>query len=443
MTNDKSLSHPFLISLLLLIGASASAANWPHWRGPLFNGSTDEKNLPQHFSTEENVAWSAALPGPAAATPIVWEDRVFLAGADPDRDMLEARAIRRADGKLLWQRDIAQGIRRDHRSNLASGSPVTDGEVVVFFFGNGDLVCFDLDGQQIWARNLQKDYGEFAFLWSFSSSPTLFDGKLYIQVLQRDVPVKERGFADRENQSYLLALEPKTGKTLWRHVRPSEAVAESREGFSTPIPLLSETRNELLVLGGDALTGHDPRTGRELWRWGNWNPRRIDHWRLVPSPVAGGGVVLACAPKRSPVYAVKAGLDGLLGDESLAWQSDTATKISADVPTPAFYDGDFFVLNDIQRALSRVDASTGNVEWQISTPGRGKYEASPLAADGKIYLVDFFGQVAVIDAAEGKLIEAISMDDPVDDEVVRSSVVASGGQLFIRATRRLYCVGKK
>ncbi|NUQ65479.1 MAG: PQQ-binding-like beta-propeller repeat protein [Pirellulales bacterium] len=436
------MKRPAWLPLLLLLASSAHAANWPHWRGPFFNGSTDEKDLPAQFSKTENVAWSAALPGAAAATPIVWEDRVLLAGVDTQRDMLEARCLSRADGKLLWQHDIARGIRRDHRSNFASNSPVTDGEVVVFFFGNGDLACFDLGGNRLWSRNIQKDFGEFAFLWSFSASPTLYDGKLYVQVLQRNVPVQGRGLADRENESYLLALDPKTGKTLWRHVRPSDAVAESREAFSTPIPFVFEGREELLILGGDAITGHDPRTGKELWRWGDWNPRRIEHWRLVPSPVAGDGVVLACAPKRGPVYAVAAGSSGALERKAVAWETDSASKVSADVPTPAFYDGDFFILNDIQRTLSRIEARGGTVKWQLSTPGRGKYEASPLAADGKVYLVDFFGEVAVVDAKSGQLIHKAAMDDPADDEVVRASVVAAHGQLLVRTTRRLYCIGK-
>ena len=436
------MKRPALITLLLLTASTAQAGNWPHWRGPLFNGSTDEKNLPTHWSTAENVVWSAPLPGAAAATPIVWENHVFLAGLDVERDMLEVRCLRRADGSLLWRHDVTRGTSKDHRSNFASSSPVTDGKVVVFFFGSGDLLGYDFEGKQLWSRNLQKDYGDFAFLWTFSSSPTLYQGKLYLQVLQRDVPVQGRGLADRENQSYLLALDPETGKTLWRHVRPSDAVAESREAFSTPIPFVHQGREELLIAGGDALTGHDPQTGKERWRWGQWNPRRIEHWRLVPSPVAGGGVVLACAPKRGPVFAIAAGKSGLLDRQAVVWETDSPSKVSADVPTPAFYDGDFFIMNDIQRTLSRVDARTGKVKWQLAMPGRGKYEASPLAADGKIYLIDFLGEVAVVDAGKGELINKVSMDDPADDEVVRSSVVAAHGQLFIRTTRRLYCVGR-
>ncbi len=426
---------------LLLVPAVLHAENWPNWRGPHYNGSTTQQDLPVQFSQTEDIAWSVDLPGAAAATPIVWEDRVFLAGVDAERDVLLASCFSQTDGKLLWQHDIAKGSRKDYRSNFASSSPVTDGQIVVFFYGNGDLVCYDLDGQQQWARNIQRDYGGFAFLWTFSSSPLLFDGKLYIQVLQRNVPVEGRGLFGRPNRSYLLAIDPKTGESLWRHFRPSEAIAESLESFTTPIPLIHNGTKQVLVAGGDDLTSHDAATGEELWRWGTWNPDRIPHWRLVPSPVVGEGVVLACAPKRDPIYAIRLNGSGHLDDSAIAWVSERRSQVSSDVPTPAFYDGDFFVLSDVRTGLSRVEPQTGEVKWQVNTPGRAKYEASPLAADGKIYLINFDGTVVIYDASNGEMINEISMDAPRDGEMVRASIAAAHGQLLIRTTRKLYCVG--
>ena len=434
-----------ILPLVLTAASLAEAGDWPQWRGPYFNGATDEKNLPSDWSKTENVAWSVDLPGAAAATPIIWSDKVFLSSADPAKDVLQAMCYHRSDGKLLWQHDVASGIRRDYRSTFAAPSPVTDGSIVVFFYGSGDLVCFDLDGRRRWARNIQKDYGTFAFQWTFSSSPLLWEGRLYLPVLQRDVPVGSGQWraGEGEIESFLLAMDPQTGETLWRQVRPSQALAESREAFTTPIPLEHEGTRQLLLAGGDVLTGHDPATGRELWRWGTWNPLRIPHWRLVPSPVAGDGVILACAPKRDPIYAVKAGMQGVLDDGEIAWSSRGVREVSSDVPTPAYYDGDFFVLSDVQKCLSRVEPRSGKVKWTVPTPGRAKYEASPLAADGKIYLINFDGEVAVMCASGGEVLNVIPMDEPAGPEVVRSSISAAYGQLFIRTTRKLYCVGRK
>jgi outer membrane protein assembly factor BamB len=376
------------------------------------------------------------MSGPSASTPIVLGNKVFVSSVDRENQSLHALCVDRANGKVLWQVKIGDGLKRDDRSNYSSPSPVTDGKIVVFFYGNGELAAFDLDGKPLWNRNIEKDYGDFAFQWTFSSSPLLFEGRLYLPVLQRDQPVHNRG--KEGGESYLLCIDPNSGKTLWRHVRPTEAQAESREAFSTPIPVQVAGKWQVVLAGGDMLSGHEPATGSEIWRWGTWNPTRIGHWRLVPSPVAGAGIVLACAPKKSPVYAVKPGA-GTLDDKALAWTS-TERGISSDVPTPAFADGDFFVLSDVAKALSRV-APDGSVKWTMETPGKIKYEASPLVADGKVYLVNFNGEVVVVNAADGKMLHQAAFGN-ADDKQVRSMIVAAHGQLFLRTDTRLFCIGK-
>jgi outer membrane protein assembly factor BamB len=426
---------------LLLNAHPGHAENWPQFRGPFFNGSTTEKGLPETWSTTENVAWSADLPGGSAATPIIWGDHVFVSTIDLANDTLCAIAYDRKTGKQWWKHDIAKGVRQDSRSNYASPSPATDGSVVVFFYGQGSLVAYNFAGQEQWSRDLQEEYGEFAFQWTFSTSPVLHDGRLFMQVLQRDVPARGRGQADQVNESYLLAIDPKTGETIYRHVRPSQAVQESRESFATPLPIQFDGRDELVVIGGDDITGHDPGTGKELWRWGTWNPDRIPHWRHVPSPVIGDNILLVCAPKGDPIYAVKAGGNGQLGDQSIAWISSNEKSISSDVPTPAFYDGDFFILNEARKVISRVKPSSGEIVWSARTPGTDKFEASPLVADGKIYLVNFNSNVVVMDAQDGTILHQVTMDDP-NDEACRSSIVASQGQLFIQTPTKLFCIGK-
>ncbi|MGV3774769.1 MAG: PQQ-binding-like beta-propeller repeat protein, partial [Verrucomicrobiales bacterium] len=344
------------------------AEDWPQWRGPSFNGSSTEKGLPSEWK-KEDAAWAAPLPGPGASTPVVLGNKVFLTAADQKNKTLHAICLDKKSGKVVWNKTIGEGgIERDNRSNFAAPSPIATPDQVIFFFSNGALVSYDHSGKELWSRSITKDYGEFAFQWTFSSTPLLWKNKLYLQVLQRDVAVRGRGSSDGKNESYILAMNPKDGKTLWRQVRTSEAVAESQESYSTPIPHEHEGRTEILITGGDCITGHDPETGKELWRWGTWNPNKIGHWRLVPSPVAGAGVALACAPKGDPVYAIKLGGNGKLTDDAIAWKSEQR-EVSSDVPTPLFYQDDFFVLSDVRKHLSRVEPATGKVKWSVELPG--------------------------------------------------------------------------
>ena len=262
-----------------------------------------------------------------------------------------------------------------------------------------------------------------------------------MQILQRNVPVDGRGLPDGESKAYVLAVHPDTGETLWRHIRPTEAQNESQESHTTPIPYNHNGQKLLLIAGGDALTGHDLATGAELWRWGQWNPKRVPIGPLIASPVPGDGVALVSIPKGQPVYAVKTNETGELDDQAIAWSSRDEKHVTTEVPTPAYYDGDFFVLSDSRKNLARLDGSTGKVKWSTPMPA-SKYEASPLAADGKLYAINFDGQVSILDATDGKVIRQISMDKPAEHEMVRASIIATHGQLLIRTTRTLYCVGK-
>lgn len=438
------LTRPLPCILLLLMCSAATAENWATFRGPNFNGFTEETNLPTTFSPTENVVWSKALPGASAAVPIVWGDKVFVSSTDPLNSSLLAMCLDRKSGDVLWRKQVSDGNRRDSRSNFAAPTPATDGEVVVFFYGNGPMVAYDFAGKQLWKKSIPEEYGDFAFLWTFSTSPLIHDGKLYLQVLQRDTAVKGRGFKDKVNDSYLLALNPKTGEEIFKVVRPSNAKSESREAFTSPVPFTHNGREELLVVGGDALSGHDPDTGKELWRWGTWNPERIGHWRLVPSPVAGDGVILACAPKKNPIYAIKAGGEGDLSEDesAIAWTSVDPRVVSSDVPTPAFAYGDFFILNKDRKMLVRVEPKTGEIKWKVRIEGNADYEASPLVADGKIYIMNFSSRVLVYDVENGDKLADVQMDKPQDDSA-RSSIVAAQGQLFIRTPSKLFCIAKQ
>ncbi len=445
-------SLPLLLVLSLFAGA-ARAGNWDNWRGPAHNGSSPEKNLPGKFSKTDGVKWAVELPGASAGTPVIWGDRVFVTAADTKSGQQAALCLDRRTGAPIWRADVSAFTTDGQYSNSCSPSPVTDGKLAVFFFGTGELVGFDVAGKKLWERNL----GPFAFQWTFSSSPLLQEGQLIMQVLQRDVAVRGRG-KPTGNESYLLAIDPATGKDLWRSLRPSEAVAESREAFSTPLPFVHQGRAELVVVGGDAITGHDPKNGAELWRWGTWNSTKIGHWRLVPSPATDGRVILASAPKNAPVYAVKAGSRGALTYKDLAWQShvqqteDPAeaapTKnerdLTTDVPTPLFYEGKFYILNGTKRKLFCVEPADGSVIWSGDLGGRSIFQASPTAADGKIYVMNFDADVFVIQAggSEFKLLHSANFKDDGDDTRHRSSISISQGNLYVRTGTKLFCLGK-
>lgn len=435
----------------LLFAAPVLAQDWPNWRGPSHDGASAIGSLPTSFDRETNVRWSAALPGPGASTPIVVGERIFLTAVDAEAQALVAICVDRGTGDIVWMEDVdsgyrpvnaGEGVQLHDRSNYASPSAVADGEHVWWFFGNGDLLCTDHDGEEVWRKNIQDEYGDFAFQWTFSASPTLWEGRLFLPVLQRNTPVNGRG--SEGAQSFLLALDARSGEELYKHVRPSDAQVESLESYGTAIPFVGEDgRKELLIVGGDVLTGHDPATGRELWRWGTWNEgHREIWWRVVPSAVVGGGVVLACAPKRAPVYAVHLGGEGDLGEGGLAWQSEgRPNNVSSDVPTPLYYQDKFYVLSDVRGALSRVDPSSGEVEWSTSMPGRDLWRASPTGADGRIWCMNHAGLVVALDADSGEIVLQARMGGD-DDHQTRSSIAAAHGALYVRTHDTLWCVAQ-
>lgn len=437
------------VLLGLLITLPVHASDWPQWRGPNFNGSTDETHLPTTFSRTQNCKWAAPLPGPGAGTPIIQGDRVFISSIDPATQQLVALCFDRATGKLRWRTNAGSGFvppgainatQLQSNSNFASPSPIADGHRAIFTFGNGDLVALDADtGKPVWARNLQKDLGVFNYQWTYSSTPLLYGGKLYVQILQRDHRVHDRGVEGAP--SYLLAFDPETGKPIFKVTRPTDAHMESHEAYTTPLPDFAGGRREVIVAGGDILTGHDPDTGRELWRWGTWNAgHRQQWWRLVPSAVVAGDVVVACAPKRAPVYAIKLGGHGDLSATGLAWHSPERGPISSDVPTPLYYQGKLFIQSDVRKNLTCVEPGTGKVVWSTPFTGsRALFWSSPTGADGKIYTMNTIGEVRVFDAATGKQLHQVSMTD--DESDIRASIAAAHGCLFIRTATHLYCIG--
>ena len=423
---------------LVFWSLAAAADNWPQWRGPAFNGSSSETGLPTNW-TKASAHWATEMPGPSAATPIIWGDLVFISTVDEAASSLQAICLDRVTGKVKWSKTTGEGkTRLDERSNFASPSPVADADHCFFFYGNGTLVGFDHAGTQIWTRSLTKEYGDFAMNWTFSSSPTLYEGKLYQQVLQRDRPARGHGRPGKPIESFLLVIDPATGTNLARVVRPTDALQESHDAYTTPIPYDWHGQKQILVAGGDYLTGHELGTGRELWRSPNLDPGRGNNWRVVTSPVSVGEIILACEPQDNTVRALQP--DGT-GTARMLWTEENHREISTDVPTPAVWDGDFIILNDGHRTLSRIESATGKIKWNTGLPGNQIYQAAPTAADGRIYVMNFAGEVTMVDAAKGAVLKTVAMGEPGDD-LTRSSIAVSGGEVFIRTNHKLFCIAR-
>lgn len=429
------------VLLALLSAATLHAENWAQWRGPSLQGTSPEKGLPETI-TEKSIKWQAALPGFAGATPVVWGDSIFLTSPDENKDLL-LFCLDRKDGKVRWKKTVATGgdITKG-RGNMASPSPITDGKAVYAMFGTGDIAAYDFQGNVLWSRNLGADYGKFAINWIYGSSPLLLDGRLIIPVLQRspapeDYPGLAGAGGDRE--SYLLALDAKTGKTLWKHVRPSPAKMESLETYATPIPVQVGGKTQILIAGGDCLTGHDAETGKEIWRGYGINRKGGEWMRLVPSPATDGKVALICGAKQEQAIAFRLGLEGDITEKGVAWNFDE--KQTPDVCTPAYLDGRFYLLNGDKQILTCLAAADGKKIWQGSLGHRETVRSSPTIADGKVYTLSEKGTLVVCsaDPAEFKVLSTYQFPNA---DPTRSAVVVSGGELFVRTANALYCVGK-
>jgi outer membrane protein assembly factor BamB len=420
--------------MLSALVSFASAADWPQWRGPNFNGSSDAKDLPEKLDASTQL-WQVQLPGIGSGTPIVWHDRIFLTGIDEQSKKLLATCFSRKDGSTLWQKEVAIGFGQNDRNNMAAPSAITDGKLVYFYYGTGDLAAFDLDGNPKWARNIQKDFGPFHYNWIYGSSPLLFGGKLYVQVLHRDVPV--RGPADGSpGDSYLLAVNPETGKDLWRIKRPNNAIQETKEAYTTPMPLVHDGRTEIIVIGGDCVTAHNPETGKEIWRVGGWDAQNSATFRLVASVATFEDLVFACPPKGTPMFAIRDGGAGDVTASHIAWK---ATEIASDVCVPLIYKDHMYVLDGDKKKLYCVEPKTGKILWQGALGGKAVFRASPTGADNRIYCMNENGDLWVLAADEFKILSQFATHAGRS----RGSITTVDGEVIVRAGDKLMAFGKK
>jgi outer membrane protein assembly factor BamB len=410
-----------------LAGITVSADNWPQWRGPMATGvAPGQTNLPEKWSTEtgENIAWKIPMPSRSGATPIIWQDTVFLnVATQSESGDVELWALDRKKGEIKWKRPIAAGNYKINKQNMSSPSPVTDGRTVWVLTGVGILKAFDFAGKELWTRDIQKDYGAFGLMWGYAASPLLHDGMLYVPVLHG---------MKTDDPSYVLKIDGTSGKTLWKVERPTDAVVESPDSYTTPALLEYGGKSEIVVTGGDVVTGHDPATGKELWRAEGLNPGKARNYRIVASPVVAGGLVIAPTRIR-PMVAVKPGGRGDVTESHTAWTFDRGP----DVPTPVTDGTLLYIVND-RGIVEVLDVKSGAVVYGPERLKPAIYSASPVLADGKIYVTSEEGVTSVFRA--GPKFELIA-ENPTGEYTLSTMAVAHG-QLFLRTEKFLYAIGR-
>jgi outer membrane protein assembly factor BamB len=413
----------FGVLLILFAAFSALGAdNWPQWRGPNLNGTSNEKNLPVKWTTEENVAWKVALPSWSGSTPIIWRDRIFLNVADGDNLFLWC--VDKTNGAVLWKQPLGGGNVKMRKQNMSSPSPVTDGRAVYVMTGTGILKAFDFAGKELWARDIQKDYGRFGLNWGYASSPLLFEDALFVQVLHG---------MRTDDPSYVMRIDKSNGKTVWKVERPTRAIVESPDSYTTPALLRYGKTTEIVITGGDCVTGHDPATGKELWRANGLNPDNNPSYRIVASPIIFNDVIYAPTRVR-PLLALRAGGRGDITSSHVLW----STVNGPDVPTPVTDGKYFYIVND-RGIVWCLDAKTGEEIYGQQRIKPGTYSGSPVLADGKIYVTNEDGLTTVVQA--GPKFEVLA-ENPLSDYCLSSPAI-SDGQILLRTSGYLYCIGKK
>ena len=423
--------------------------SWPSFRGPNASGVADGQELPDGWNakTGENILWRTPIPGLAHSSPIVWGDRVFVTTAISSRPNATFKpglygdgdasddssphqwalyAIDKRTGKIVWDRVAFSGAPRNKRhikSTYASASPATDGRIVVAWFGSQGVHAYDANGTPLWQVDLGRvDMGAYdapAYEWGPASSPIVWNDLVLLQ-------------CDTQADSFLLALDAATGKTVWKTDR------QEIPSWGTPTVITTAAGDELVTNASNYIRGYDPRTGKELWRLGGSS--KI----TAPTPFEANGIIVVASgrgPER-PIFAVRSGARGDLtlpkdqtSSRAIAW---SRTGRGSYMPTPLVYDGILYVLAN-NGVLDAYDLQTGQeIYRQRLEPIGSGFSASPVAADGRIYLSSEDGEIIVMAAGrEFKRIGVNSMGD-----LVMATPALSEGVMYVRSASALFAIGR-
>lgn len=423
--------------------STVSANDWLQWRGPAGNGTSTEAGLPLKWSATDNVAWTASLAGQGVSTPIVIGDRVIatsqlgtgvrrpgnhprlMQGGDPttageralstaggDKTFFVVEAFSHSTGARLWEyRMEAEGTLTPvhDKHNLATPSPVSDGSLIVAWFGTGQLVALDLSGKPVWQRHLGREIAPFDIQWGHGSSPAIFGDTVFL-------------LCDHTPASYLLAVDKRTGKDVWKADR-----GQGRASYSTPFVVATAAGAEVIVNSNERIDAYDAATGKPLWHTGG------DNRFPIPVPVFHDGIIYMSRGYRSgPYLAIRPGGRGDVTGSHVVWSVETGAPY---VSSLVYANGLLFMANDTG-IVTAADAKSGERVWQHRVPG--VFSASPIAAEGRVYFVSEGGRTLVMRAA--RTAEVLAEND-LGAHLV-ASPAASRGKLFLRSDDRLFAIGK-
>jgi outer membrane protein assembly factor BamB len=412
----------FFLSLLVA-PLVAGDGDWPSWRGPANDGMA-RGDAPLTWSSTERVAWKAHVPGRGFSSPVVWGDRIFVTTAVPaaaqapgSRTPVEHRflvmAVDRRTGKTVWEKvaTVATPHEGHHAQygSYASNSPITDGRHVIAFFGSRGLYAYTLDGELVW----QKDFNPLRMFNGFGEGAwTALDGNTLYVVL------------DHEGESFLLALDKASGQELWRTPR------QGNTNWSGPYVLTHNGRKQIVISASREVVAYDPATGKPIW-----SARGLGQ-NTIPAPVAEGGMVFVMSGYRNPnLMAIRLGPEGdLTNTDAIVWQNQRGNSYT---PSPVLHEGKLYVLTDTG-LLSVFEGKTGKAFYQQTRlPKPYNFKASPVGANGKLYLASEEGDVIVVKM--GETFEVLATNTLPDETFIATPAIMNG-EIYLRGRNTLYCI---
>ncbi|HUF23882.1 MAG TPA: PQQ-binding-like beta-propeller repeat protein [Vicinamibacterales bacterium] len=433
-----------LIAMLALIAAvSADTGEWPSFRGTDASGVSDGQDLPVSWNvaTGENIRWTAPIPGLAHSSPIVSNGRVFVTSAVSSRDdatfkpglygegtASEDRSVHKwvvmafdaKTGRAIWQQTAFEGAPREKRhikSTYASATPATDGRILVAFFGSQGLYAYTVDGTLLWKKDLgHLDVGAYdipSYEWGTASSPVIHDGKVIVQV-------------DTSKDDYLLALDAKTGREIWRTPR------QELPSWGTPTVVTAAGRTEIVTNSSNFVYGYDIETGKELWRLGGSSQI------TAPTPIFTPDAIIVASGRRptAPILAIKPGARGdITGTASVLWQK---TQRGPYMPTPVIYRDQLYVLGNAG-IFDSYNYRTGEEIYRSRLLHKGSgFSASPVISDGRLYASSEDGDIFVVKTGpEFEVLAQNAMGEPL-----MATPAIAGQTMFVRGQRTLWAIGK-